>query len=113
MIARIWRGQATIENADAYRRHVTHSVFPSLARLRGHRGAYLLQRETAGRIEFLAVTLWESIEAVRAFAGKDVESAVVEPEAKAVLADFDSFVRHYDVVHGAACPRTAHENERP
>ena len=73
----------------------------------------MLQRETAGRIEFLAVTLWESIEAVRAFAGKDVESAVVEPEAKAVLADFDSFVRHYDVVHGAACPRTAHENGRP
>lgn len=113
MIVRIWRGQATIENADAYRRHVTQSVFPSLTRVRGHRGAYLLERETAGRIEFLAVTLWESIEAVRGFAGKDVECAVVEPEAKAVLADFDSFVRHYDMVHGAACPGTAHVNGRP
>ena len=112
MIVRIWRGQATIENADVYLRHVTETVFPSLAGIRGHRGAYLLQREAAGRVEFLAVTLWESLEAVRAFAGDDVECAVVEPKARAVLAEFDSFVRHYDVVHGAIYEGTKRMNER-
>jgi heme-degrading monooxygenase HmoA len=99
MIVRIWRGQSTIEHADAYFRHVTEKVFPSLAGIPGHRGAYLLRRETAGQIEFLALTLWESMQAVREFAGEDVETAVVEPEARAVLAEFDSFVRHYDLVH--------------
>jgi heme-degrading monooxygenase HmoA len=112
VIVRIWRGQTTIENADAYFRHVTEAVFPALAGIHGHRGAYLLRRETDRGIEFLAVTLWESVEAIREFAGKDVETAVVEPRARAVLAEFDSFVRHYDVVHGADCGGTRHMVER-
>ena len=101
MIVRIWRGQATSEHADAYYRHVTRSVFPSLAGIPGHRGAYLLRREVDGQIEFLAVTLWESLEAVRAFAGDDPDVAVVEPEARAVLAEFDESVRHFELVFGA------------
>ena len=101
MIVRIWRGQATIENADAYYRHVTGTVFPALASIRGHRGAYLLRRETDGRVEFLVLTLWESMEAVRQFAGEDIETAVVEPEARAVLAEFDTFARHFEVVHNS------------
>ena len=103
MIVRIWRGQSTVENADAYSRHITGTVFPSLTKIRGHRGAYLLRRETGGRIEFLAVTLWDSMQAVWEFAGDNPETAVVEPEARAVLAEFDRFVRHYDVVHGSIC----------
>lgn len=113
LIVRIWRGQTTIENAGAYVRHVTGTVFPSLAEIRGHRGAYLLQRHTAGRIEFLAVTVWESVDAIRAFAGCDVEAAVVEPEARAVLAEFDSFSRHYELVHAGACERTNRMPRRP
>ena len=105
MIVRIWRGQATIENADAYYRHVTGTVFPALAGIRGHRGAYLLRRETDGRVEFLALTLWESLQAVLEFAGEDIENAVVEPEARAVLAEFDTFVRHFDVVHNSVRER--------
>ncbi len=112
MIVRIWRGQATIENAGAYFRHVTRTVFPSLAEIRGHRGAYLLQRKTAGRIEFLAVTLWESTDAIRAFAGNDAEAAVVEPEAGAVLAEYDKFARHYELVHGGACDGAKHMQGR-
>ena len=102
MIARIWRGQATSANADAYYHHVTTTVFPALTSIPGYRGAYLLRRETDGQVEFLAVTLWESLEAVRAFAGEDAEVAVVEPEARAVLSDFDEFVRHYELAWGAA-----------
>ena len=97
MIARVWRGAATKENADAYRRHATQNVFPELAGIDGHRGAFLLARESGGEVEFIALTLWDSIEAVKRFAGANPDVAVVEPEAKAVLSNFDDFVRHYDV----------------
>ena len=97
MIARIWRGQATNAKTDAYFRHITDTVFPSLKDLAGHRGAWLLRRQADGQTEFLAVTFWESLDSVRAFAGDDITSAIVEPEARAVLADFDDFARHYEV----------------
>lgn len=100
MIARLWRGAAEgQENADAYQRHVTATVFPALRDIAGHRGAYLLRRRTDERTEFLTATLWDSIDAIRAFAGADAERAVVEPEARAVLADFDDFARHYEVAY--------------
>jgi heme-degrading monooxygenase HmoA len=97
MIVRIWRGQATNANADAYFRHVTGTVFPSLKRLAGHRGASLLWRQVDDQTEFLALTLWESLDSIRAFAGDDITTAIVEPEARAVLADFDDFAHHYEV----------------
>jgi heme-degrading monooxygenase HmoA len=103
MIARIWRGQATADNAPRYRDHATQRVFPSLASLPGHRGAYLLTRETQGEVEFLAVTLWDSIDSVKTFAGENPEIAVVEPEARAVLSNFDSFVRHYQIANAIEC----------
>jgi heme-degrading monooxygenase HmoA len=99
MIARIWRGQAPPENADAYHRHATRHVFPALARLDGHRGAWLLRREVDGGIEFLVMTLWDSVDAIRVFAGDSIATAVVEPEARAVLSDFDAVARHYEVAH--------------
>jgi heme-degrading monooxygenase HmoA len=102
MIARIWRGRALGANAEAYQRHVTQSVFPALPALAGHRGAWLLRRETAEGTEFLAVTLWDSLAAIRAFAGEDAERAVVEPAAREILADFDDFARHYEVAYGPA-----------
>jgi heme-degrading monooxygenase HmoA len=97
MIARIWRGHAANAKADAYFRHVTGTVFPSLKALAGHRGAWLLRRQADGKTEFLALTLWESLDSIRAFAGDDIATAIVEPEARAVLADFDDFARHYEV----------------
>ncbi len=103
MIVRMWRGTAKGANAEAYARHVTGTVFPSLGAIAGHKGAYLLKRETAAGTEFLAVTLWDSLAAVRAFAGEDAERAVVEPRARAVLAEFDDFVRHYELAWGAGC----------
>src|SRR5262245_11389303 len=100
MIARLWRGAAsTRADADAYQRHVTKTVFPALAAIRGHRGARVLRREDAGRTEFLVMTFWDSMDAIRKFAGDRPERAVVEPEARAVLSEFDDFVRHYEVAH--------------
>jgi heme-degrading monooxygenase HmoA len=100
MIVRLWRGQTTRDNADAYHAHVTQNVFPVLTEIGGHKGSYLLTREVAEGVEFLAVTLWESLEAVRQFAGDDMDEAVVEPEARAVLAEFDRSVRHFQVTYG-------------
>ncbi len=97
MIVRIWRGLAANANADAYFQHVTGTVFPTLKALAGHRGAWLLRREADGQTEFLALTLWESLDSIRAFAGEDIATAIVELEARAVLADFDDFARHYEV----------------
>jgi len=88
MIARIWRGvAATDANADAYHRHVTSRVLPELPSIAGYRGAKVLRRKDGARVEFLVVTFWESMDAIRKFAGAHPEKAVVEPEAKAVLAE--------------------------
>jgi len=101
MIVRVWFGHAAPDRADAYVRHVTSRVFPGLAEIRGHRGALLLQRSAEGGVEFVVLTLWDSMDAVREFAGPDPERAVVEPNARAVLSDFDELVRHYDVISGS------------
>jgi heme-degrading monooxygenase HmoA len=86
------------ENAPHYRRHATEQVFPSLTRLRGHQGSYLLSRPLDGQVEFLAVTFWDSIDSIKAFSGNHPETAVVEPEARAVLSGFDDFAGHYEVI---------------
>ncbi len=98
MIARSWRGRATVQNAPAYVKHFTDTVVPGLKSLPGHRGAWLLQREMDGLIEMLALTLWESRAMIEAFAGKDISRAHVEPAARAVLSSFDDFADHYEVV---------------
>jgi len=99
MIARLWRGAAADRrNAEAYVRHLRSNVVPELAAIPGYREVRLMRREQGGRTEFLVMTLWESMDAVRRFAGENPERAVVEPEARAVLVDFDDFVRHYEVL---------------
>ena len=102
MIARTWRGTATMAQADAYHRHFTAKVAPHLKDIAGHKGAYLLRREVDGQVEFLAVTLWDSIETIKAFAGPNPEVAIVEPEGRAALSAFDDFARHYEVAYSSA-----------
>src|SRR6266404_9906494 len=97
MIARTWRGQATNSNADAYIRHFRQTVTTSLKAMTGHQGAWLLRRDVDGQTEFLAMTLWESRQAIEAFTGPDIGKAIVEPEARAVLSTFDDFANHYEV----------------
>lgn len=95
MILRMWHARATVENSGKYVEH----VFPALSAIEGHRGAYLLRRAVDGAVEFVVLTLWESMEAVREFAGVKPEKAVVEPEARAALTAFDESVTHFQVVH--------------
>lgn len=101
MILRMWRGRTTVEKADRYVHHATQKVFPALGAIEGHRGAYLLRRAVDGALEFVVLTLWESMEAVRKFAGLETERAVVEPEARAALTSFDDYVTHFEIVNRA------------
>jgi heme-degrading monooxygenase HmoA len=97
MIARVWRGVAPDRaSADAYVRHLVTNVLPALSAIQGHRGVRVLERQE-GNIEVLVMTFWDSMDAIRRFAGPDTERAVVEPEARALLTQYDAFVRHYTV----------------
>ena len=98
MILRMWRARATVEKSGDYIEHATKKVFPALGAIEGHRGAYLLRRAVGGAIELVVLTLWESMNAVRKFAGVKPEKAVVDPEARALLSSFDESVTHFEVV---------------
>ncbi len=104
MIARRWRGWAGgPAGADAYVAHFERAVRPALEATGGFVDATVERVEQDdGRTEIVVVTRWDSLDAVRAFAGEDVELAVVEPEARAVLDDFDARVRHIELRDGEA-----------
>ncbi len=101
MIVRTWRGRAASTNAPAYAEHFRRRVLPELRGIDGFLGATLLRQDGPDEVEYLVLTRWASMDAVRAFAGEDVGKAVVEPEAAAALAGFDETVRHYEVVEEA------------
>ena len=98
MIARLWHGWTTSDNADAYEELLRAEVLPGIHRVEGYRGAYLLRREADEGVEFATLTLWESMDAVRAFAGDDYERAVVPPAARALLERFDERSLHYETL---------------
>ena len=98
MIARTWRGRATAAKAQDYFRHFTTEVVPNLKSIAGHKGAYLLQQEVGGDVEFVAVTLWDSLETIKKFSGPDPETAHIEPQGRAALKEFDDFARNYEIV---------------
>jgi len=98
MVVRAWRGYSAVADAQAYPKHLLQRVRPKLEQLQGFRGLYLLRHRGAEEIEYLVLTLWDSMEAVHAFAGQQPELAVVEPEARAALVRFDHTVRHYEVL---------------
>ena len=101
-IARTWRGLARSDAADAYVQHLETTVFPQIEAIRGHRGARVLRRSVPEGVEFLVETLWDSMDAIRAFAGDDPERAVVEAEARALMLDFDRQVIHWEVASEGA-----------
>jgi heme-degrading monooxygenase HmoA len=97
VIAREWRAWAVPPNDALYEEHFRTAVLAHLREIPGCMGAHLLRREVDGEVELVVVTYYASLEAVRAFAGDDLERAVVAPEAQRVLARFDERCRHYDV----------------
>jgi heme-degrading monooxygenase HmoA len=99
MISRIWHGWATQRNADAYESLLREEVFVGIKdrKINGCRSIQLLRRDLGDDVEFVTVMEFESLEAVRAFAGEDYEAAVVPPKARAVLSRFDARSQHYEV----------------
>lgn len=98
MIIREWRGRTEPARADAYPHHFRTVVVHELQRVPGFLGAYLTQHGAGALVEFVVMTRWESMDAIRAFAGTAPENAVVEPGAVAALSSYDSTVRHYEVI---------------
>jgi len=97
VIGRIWHGWTVPENADAYEALLRSEVLPGIDRVEGFRGAHLLRRDAGDEVEFVTLTVFDSLEAVRAFAGEDYEVAVVPPEARKLLARFDERSEHYEI----------------
>ena len=103
MISRIWHGWTSMEDADKYEALLRADVLPGIQRVRGYNGAYLLRREAANQeMEFLTITQFTDIVAVKAFAGKDYERAVIAPGAKKFLTHYDERSAHYQTLLTAA-----------
>jgi heme-degrading monooxygenase HmoA len=98
MISRHWRGLAKAEHAPAYVEHLRHDTFPQLAAMDGFVGASILQRADPRGVEFLVITRWQSAQAIRQFAGEDLEAAVVPALVQSMMVEFDARARHYDIV---------------
>jgi antibiotic biosynthesis monooxygenase (ABM) superfamily enzyme len=98
VIARLWHGWTAPQNADAYESFLRTKMFPSIHRVPGYLGADLLRRQDGDEVAFVTITRFESLDAVRAFAGESYQQAVVEPEARALLSRFDERSEHYEVV---------------
>jgi heme-degrading monooxygenase HmoA len=97
MIVREWRALATKPNAEAYIHFFGQTVVPILKTVAGNRGAWLMHRDVADGVELVALTLWESHDAIRAFGGADITRARVEPEAQALFIRFDDTVSLYEL----------------
>ena len=99
MISRIWHGWTTPENADHYEKLLKEEIFIGIhnRNIKGFKNIQLLRRNTGEEVEFVTVMLFDSLDAVREFAGEDYEVAVVPKKARAVLAHFDDRSQHYEV----------------
>jgi len=96
MIARHWRGLAKSDRAADYEAHLRSETFPALRELQGFLGGDILRRRMDNGIEFLVITRWASLDAIKQFAGADPEAAVVPPSARAMMIDYDSRAKHYE-----------------
>ena len=99
MIARLWRGWTTAPNANTYETLLRTQILPGIRqrRIPGFQGIELLRRPDGEEVEFVTLMWFESLDAVRAFAGADYELAVVPSAARALLARFDARSAHYEV----------------
>src|SRR3954466_509889 len=97
MIARIWRGGVGPSDPDASADYIRETGFAEYGRTSGNRGAWLLRRDDKGTTEFITLSLWDHVDAIRAFAGDDIEAAVLYPEDARYLIGGESRIAHYDV----------------
>jgi heme-degrading monooxygenase HmoA len=103
MISRIWHGWTTQSNADVYEGLLREEIFVGIKNrhINGFKSIQLLRRKVGEEVEFITIMEFDSLDAVREFAGEDYEAAVVPPKARAVLSRFDEKSQHYEVRVGA------------
>jgi heme-degrading monooxygenase HmoA len=97
MIARLWRGLTAQTKSVAYLEYLRKTGERECRATTGNRGVFILRREIDGKAEFLFLSLWESMESIRAFAGPDLEKAVYYPEDAEFLLEMEPGVAHYEV----------------
>jgi heme-degrading monooxygenase HmoA len=99
MIARIWHGWTTPGNADKYEALLKEEIFVGIQKrgIPGFKNIQLLRRELESEVEFVTIMWFDSLEAVRIFAGEDYEAAVVPQNARAILSHFDARSQHYEI----------------
>lgn len=98
MIGRVWHGYTKRENAAAYEEMLLRDILPSIHRVVGYRGAWLLRKDEEAEVEFITITLWESVDAVRDFAGPQWDVSVIAPEAEHLLSRHDERSKHYNAI---------------
>ena len=97
MIARHWRGWTEPRNADAYEALLKNKVLPGLKSIEGYRGGYVLRSDAPEEVEFVVINLFDSLDAVKSFAGPDYNIPVFEPQARMLLSKVEPFACHYEV----------------
>ena len=99
MIARIWHGWTTPQNAEKYEALLKEEIFIGIQNrhIRGFKDIQLLRRQTEDEVEFITIMRFDSLESVREFAGQDYERAVVPEKARAILSHFDERSQHYEI----------------
>ena len=98
MIGRIWHGWAAKEDADAYETMLNADVLPGPDQIPGYRGAYVMRREVGDEVEFVTVTFFDDIAAVKQFAGEDYTKPIVQGLAQRLLRRADARATHYEIV---------------
>jgi len=96
-IARHWRGWTKAEDANSYEDFLKKKLLPSFRAIEGYRGAYVLRNEGADETEFVVINFFNSLDAVKRFAGPNYTVAVFEPEARRLLSRVEDFATHYEV----------------
>jgi heme-degrading monooxygenase HmoA len=99
MISRNWRGVAKTEESDNYVEHLTAETFPQLSKIDGFVSASILRRPTSKGVEYLIVTTWQSMDAIKQFAGDAPDLAVVPEQVQAMMVEYDREVAHYEVAN--------------
>ena len=99
MIGRIWHGYTTLENADLYENLLKDEIFMGIhdRNIPGFQEIQLFRRDLNNEVEFITIMWFDSVEAIKAFAGDDHEAAVVPPKARALLSRFDERSQHYEI----------------
>ncbi|MGE5796162.1 MAG: hypothetical protein ACM34N_05220 [Ignavibacteria bacterium] len=98
MILRNWKGIAKKEYEEKYINHLLYNTFPKLSKINGFIDAKIFRRPTGKGIEFLILTSWETIDAIKNFAGERINTAVVPKEVQEMMVDYDKDVIHYELV---------------